>query len=57
MSNSKRWREFMKFWKEISPKAHLYEGRMLGTIIDEQIRKIQSREESRELGKNGKYVE
>ena len=58
MSNPRRWREWMEFWREISPKAHLYEGRMLGRFIDEQIRKIIGKNVlSREVGKNGKYVE
>ena len=49
MSNSRSWREFIEFWHEMSPKAYLYEAKLLGKIIDEQIRKIQKR--SNEYGK------
>jgi hypothetical protein len=40
MNNSKRWQEFIKFWQEIRPKAHLYSADMLARVIDEQIKKI-----------------
>lgn len=40
MNNAKRWQEFLKFWRETSPKAHLYDIETLVKVIEYEINRI-----------------
>ena len=58
MSNSRRWREFITWWNNYYPNCSTYTKEGIINCVNREIDKIKIRyEESRELGKDGRYVE
>jgi hypothetical protein len=41
MNQAMRWKRFLEWWREISPKAHLYPQEILANMIQEKIKKLQ----------------